>query len=336
MVFMRYFVTGATGFVGGAVARQLRAAGHDVVVAARTPAKAQDLASLGVDVRQGDVTEKESMREAMRGADGVFHIAGWYKLGVNDKSDGERINVQGTRNVLELMRELEIPKGVYTSTLAVFSDTHGRMVDETYRYNGPHLSEYDRTKWVAHYAVADPMIAQGLPLVIVQPGLIYGPGDTSSVRTTLIAYLKRKLPMVPLGTTYCWGHVEDTARGHIQAMELGRAGEAYIIAGERRDLVGALQLAERITGVPGPRIRIAPGMMKATAGLMSVVERIVPVREDYTAEYLRENAGTTYLGDNSKAKRELGFEVRPLEVGLAETLRHEMRLLGMPAPQATA
>lgn len=333
---MRYFVTGATGFVGGRVARQLIAAGHGVVAPVRTPAKAQDLAALGADVRQGDVTEKESMREAMRGVDGVFHIAGWYKLGVKDTSSGERINVQGTRNVLELMRELEIPKGVYTSTLAVFSDTHGRMVDETYRYDGPHLSEYDRTKWVAHYEVADPMIAQGLPLVIVQPGLIYGPGDTSSVRTTLISYLKRKLPMVPLGTAFCWGHVEDNARGHIQAMERGRAGEAYIIAGERCDLVSALRLAERITGVPGPRIKIAPGMMKATAGLMSVVERIVPVPDDYTAEYLRENAGTTYLGDSSKAKRELGFEVRSLEVGLAETLHHEMRLLGMPVPGATA
>ena len=115
-------------------------------------------------------------------------------------------------------------------------------------------------------------------------------------------------------------------------MERGRAGEAYIIAGERCDLVGALRLAERITGVPGPRIRVAPGMMKATASLISVVERIVPVPDDYTAQYLRENAGTTYLGDNSKAKCELGFEVRPLEVGLAETLRHEMRLLGMPYP----
>jgi nucleoside-diphosphate-sugar epimerase len=331
---MRYFVTGATGFVGGQVARQLIAAGHSVVAPVRAPAKAQDLAALGADVRPGDVTEKETMREAMRGVDGVFHIAGWYKLGARDKSGGERINIQGTRNVLELMRELEIPKGVYTSTLAVFSDTHGNVVNETYRYNGPHLSEYDRTKWVAHYEVADPMIAQGLPLVIVQPGLIYGPGDTSSVRMTLISYLKRKLPMVPLGTAYCWGHVEDTARGHIQAMEHGRPGEAYIIAGERRELVSALRLAERITGVPGPRITVAPVIMKATAGLMSVIERVVPVPDDYTAEYLRENAGTTYLGDTSKAKRELGFEVRPLEVGLAETLHHEMRLLGMPSPQA--
>ena len=88
--------------------------------------------------------------------------------------------------LLEMMRDLAVPKGVYTSTLAVFSDTHGRVVDETYRYSGPHLSEYDRTKWAAHYQVAEPMIADGLPLVIVMPGLIYGPGDASNVRTTLI------------------------------------------------------------------------------------------------------------------------------------------------------
>jgi nucleoside-diphosphate-sugar epimerase len=119
-------------------------------------------------------------------------------------------------------------------------------------------------------------------------------------------------------------------------MERGRTGEAYIIAGERCELVSALRLAERITGVPGPRIKIAPGLMKATASVMSVVERIIPVPDDYTAEYLRENAGTTYLGDSSKARRELGFETRPLEVGLAETLHHEMRLLGMPVPQVTA
>src|SRR2546430_9006621 len=234
---MKYFVTGATGFVGGRVVRQLIDAGHQVVVVVRNPAKAADLASLGIEIQQGDVTDKESMHAPMQGVDGVFHIAGWYKIGVKDKSEGAKINIQGTRNVLELMQELGIAKGVYTSTVAVFSDTHRRMVDETYRYDGPHLSEYDRTKWVAHYEVADPMIAQGLPLVIVQPGLIYGPGDTSSLRPTLIAYLKRKLPMVPLGTTYCWGHVEDTARGHLQAMERGRPAESYIIPGERRESV---------------------------------------------------------------------------------------------------
>jgi nucleoside-diphosphate-sugar epimerase len=325
---MKYFVTGATGFVGGRVARQLVDSGHEVVAVVRSPDKAQDLAALGVTLAQGDVTDKESMRAPMTGVDGVFHIAGWYKLGVKDKRDGERINVGGTRNVLELMRDLGIAKGVYTSTLAVFSDTHSRLVDETYRYDGPHLSEYDRTKWVAHYEVADPMIAAGLPLVIVQPGLIYGPGDTSTVRTTLIQYLQRKLPIAPARTAFCWAHVDDIARGHIIAMERGRVGESYIIAGQQHTLIEALQIAQSITGVPGPRIHMPPAGMKATAALMRVVERVVPVPDDYTAEYLRVNAGTTYIGSNAKARREFGYDPRPLRDGLAETLEHELQLLG--------
>ncbi len=326
---MRYFVTGATGFLGGRVARQLIDAGHGVVGIVRDPTKARDLAGLGMEIHRGDVTDKESMRAPMTGVDGVFHIAGWYKIGARDKSPGVTVNVEGTRNVLELMRDLGVPKGVYTSTLAVFSDTHGRLVDESYRYDGPHISEYDRTKWVAHYAVADPMIAAGLPLVIVMPGLIYGPGDTSSVRTTLVRYLRRRLPVVPRGTAFCWAHVDDVARAHLLAMERGVPGRSYIIAGPRHTLIEALEMAQEITGVPAPRLRVSPALLKMVAGLMGLVERVVPVPDDYTSEYLRVSAGTTYIGDNARARRELGYAPRPLREGLEETLRHEMRLLGM-------
>ena len=110
-------------------------------------------------------------------------------------------------NVLELMQELGIGRGVYTSTLAVNSDTHGKQVDESYRFSGKHLSEYDRTKAEAH-VVAEQFVAKGLPLVVLMPGVIYGPGDTSSVRTTLIQYLQRKLPVIPQRTAYSWAHVE--------------------------------------------------------------------------------------------------------------------------------
>ena len=326
---MKYFITGATGFVGGHVTRQLREAGHEVVAVVRNPTKAQDLVNLGVTLHQGDVTDKESMRTPMQGVDGVFHIAGWYKVGVKDKSDGRSINIDGTRNVLELMKELGIAKGVYTSTLAVNSDTHGKLVDESYHYTGPHLSEYDRTKWVAHYQVADPMIAAGLPLVIVMPGVIYGPGDTSSVRTTLVQYLQHKLPILPSRTAYSWAHVDDIARGHILAMEQAAAGSTYIIAGPTHTLVEAMQTAQKITGIPAPRIQAPPAVMKAMSASMGVVEKIVSVPDDYSSEYLRVSAGVTYIGSNAKAKKELGYSPRSLEDGLTETLQHEMHLLGM-------
>ena len=233
---MRYFLTGATGFIGGAVARQLAGAGHKVVALVRDPAKAANLAALGAALHKGDITAKETLRRAMTGVEGVFHIAAWYKIGEGTLDEARTINVQGTRNVLELMRELNIPKGVYTSTLAVFSDTKGQLVDESYRHDGPWLSIYDRSKWEAHYEVALPMIQQGLPLVIVQPGLVYGPGDKSPVRETLVQYLQRKLPLVPRKTAFNWAHVEDTARGHLLAMEKGQPGESYILAGSAHTL----------------------------------------------------------------------------------------------------
>ena len=329
---MRYFVTGATGFVGGRVVRQLRAAGHDVVAVVRNPDKARDLVALGIAVHKGDVTDKSSLRGPMQGCDGVYHIAGWYKIGTSDKAEGYAINVEGTRNVLETMRDLGIAKGVYTSTLAVFSDTHGRLVDENYHYNGPHLSVYDKTKWQAHYEVADPMIANGLPLVIVQPGLIYGPGDTSSIHTMLVQYLQRKLPLLPKQTTFCWAHVDDIATAHLLAMDKGDPGERYIVAGPKHSLIDAMALAEQITGVPAPRLRVAPGFLKGMAALMSVVENVVSVPADYTSEYLRVSAGVTYIGDNSKARKAWGYNPRPLDEGLRETLFHEMRSLGIPIP----
>jgi nucleoside-diphosphate-sugar epimerase len=148
---MRYFVTGGTGFIGGCLVRQLAALGHEVVALVRSPASAGELARAGARLHPGDITEPGTLPGGMRGADGVFHVAGWYKLGSPDAAAAQRINVEGTRNVLGTMRDLCVPRGVFTSTLAVFSDTRGKRVDETYCYAGKHLTLYDRTKWLAHY-----------------------------------------------------------------------------------------------------------------------------------------------------------------------------------------
>ncbi|HXT68997.1 MAG TPA: NAD-dependent epimerase/dehydratase family protein [Vicinamibacterales bacterium] len=325
---MTYFLTGATGFVGGAITRQLRTAGHTVRALVRTPAAAAHLAALGVELHAGDVTDKASLRKPMAGADGVFHVAGWYKLGVRDRAAAVGINIEGTRNVLDAMREAGVPKGVYTSTLAVNSNTHGQVVDETYRFEGPHVSLYDWSKHEAH-KIAQQQIDRGLPLVIVQPGLIYGPGDTSGVRTTLLQYLQRRLPAVPSGAAYSWAHVEDEARGHILAMEQGAPGRSYFLAGPVHTLVEALEIARQITGIPVPRIRLPPVVLKGAAALASMVDAIVSLPPSASPESLRVLAGVTYLGTSVRARKELGWHARPLSDGLAETLRHEMRLLGM-------
>ena len=323
----KYFVTGATGFIGGELVKQLIGRGHKVVALVRSPGRATMLKALGVEMHAGDITDRETLKAPMVGVDGVFHIAAWYKVGVKEPL-ADQINVDGTRNVLQSMQALAIPRGVYTSTVAVFSDTKGAVPDESYRYDGPHLSQYDRTKWIAHYRVAQPKIEEGLPLTIAMPGLVYGPGDTSGMRTALVDLLRGRLPMTPARTAFCWAHVEDTARGHILAMEKGQPGETYIITGPRHSFEQAFDLAARLGKVRAPMVHPGPHTMRAMSHVMKAVGRLVTLPPAMQPEALRVLAGTTYFGANDKAGRELGFTARPLEEGLAQTLEHELRLLG--------
>lgn len=145
-------------------------------------------------------------------------------------------------------------RALYVSTLAVNGDTGGRVVDESYRHDGPFRSVYDETKWRAHYEVAAPMAAAGLPLVTVLPGVVYGPGDRGPVAERLWRpYLTRDLPVVPRRTGFAFGHVDDTAGAVVRAYESGTPGEESVVAGHNRTLTDVLALAERLTGVPAAR-----------------------------------------------------------------------------------
>lgn len=315
-----HFITGGTGFLGRRLVHLLLDRGDRVTALVRKPYEARDLSTLGVRVVKGDVLDPESIRRGMSGCDTVFHLAAIYELGPDRPDYMERVNVDGTRRVLEAMRDLNIRRGVYTSSLAVYSDTGGRLVDESFHHDGDHLTRYDLSKWKAHVDVARPMMDNGLPLVIVQPGLIYGPGDRSAVAGMFEDFLRGRLPAIPGGAKYCWAHVDDIASGHMAAMDGGRPGEAYHLAGPVHSFSDVFRVAARITGRRAPLIEIPPAIMRALVPVVAAAERLLNLPERFRSESLRASAGTTYIASSEKAVREFGFDPRPIEIGLRDTL----------------
>jgi dihydroflavonol-4-reductase len=326
---MEYFVTGATGFIGTRLVERLVADGHDVIALTRSFGNADHLPD-AARIVEGDILEPETLREPMTGVDGVFHMAAWYEVGPGPwaAERAERINVEGTRNVLELVGELDVPKAVYTSSVVVNGDTDGAVVDESYRHDGPFGSVYEETKWRAHYEVVEPMLADGLPVVVVMPGVVYGPGADGPLRNGLfVPYLRGELPMIPRTTGYAFEHVDDTVDSHVRAMAHGEPGEEYVVCGHNTTVTDLLALCEGITGISPPRsIPAAP--LGVLSRLVALVEPTVKPPEDFRSESLRALA-VTYYGDNAKARRDLGIEHRPLEAGLREYLQWERDQQGL-------
>lgn len=331
---MRYLVTGATGHMGTHLVSQLVEDGHDVIALTRSRSNANHLPDEAT-VTEGDVTSKDTLRGPMTGVDGVFHLAAWTPVGPGpwNVDRAERVNVHGTRNVLDLMDELDIPKGVYTSGLGVFSGNSDQPYDESWTPETPTVAVHFRTLWEAHYEVARPMMDEGLPLVVVLPGAIYGPIERApqagKPRGAFRDYLLGDLPMIPRGFRMHWEHVEDTARNHIRAMNDGVPGEEYIIASaESRTMVELFELAEEITGIPAPRA-VHPAVFGGLARIMSLAELVTRPPEGLESEILGWFAGRDYSADNTKAVRDLGIEHRPLDEGFRGYLRWEMDRLGI-------
>ncbi|MCA9916514.1 MAG: NAD-dependent epimerase/dehydratase family protein [Anaerolineales bacterium] len=329
---MKAFVTGGSGFIGQHVVRKLVARGDTVHTIARSDASANLLRQLGAVVFMGDITDTASLRPAMTGCDVVFHIAAWYKIGSPDWIQAEAINVGGTRRVLRLAYELGIPKIVYTSTVAVFGDTHGQLVDETFYQEGPFLTEYNRTKWLAHYKVALPLIEKGAPIVIVMPGAVYGPGDTSFV-AQLMRMFYRGLPVLPdADLTVTYAHVEDIAEGHILAADKGKVGESYILTGPAIPLSEMVDFWAHLIGRKPPSVRLPGRPLRAFAPVMGAVGSVLPVPELFTEEAMN-SLGATYMARSDKARSELGWGTRPLQTGLLETFDWIARTEQSQAPR---
>jgi len=314
---VRYLITGATGFVGGALTRLLRAEGHSVVALVRDTHHARSLKDSGVTLRTGDITDVASVREALLGVDGVFHVAGWFKVGVRDTAPGWQVNVEGTRNVLAAAIEAGTPRLVYTSTLAVNSDTAGETVDETYEFSGTHLTAYDASKAAAHELVRQTSPEQ-LQVVTVMPGGIYGPGDTGQIGALMAQVADGRRVVATAGPTMCQAHVDDIARGHLLAMERGTPGESYMLAGPQTGLGDLLDLVAAIARTRRP-VRVPSPVVSSVAVVTGGLGRVIRLPPTYSAESLRV-ASASYLGSPAKAERELGWSARSLRQGVAETV----------------
>jgi nucleoside-diphosphate-sugar epimerase len=318
---MKFFVTGATGFIGSHLVAKLIARGDQVTCLVRNPDKAANLARQGVTFVKGDVSDRAVMRDAMRGCDGVFHIAALYKLGPEFKDQMSAANVEGTRHTLETAIEAGVPRIVYTSTVGVFGNTRGQIVDETYRVEKSSLaSEYERTKWAAHYEVAVPLQQQGAPLVIVQPGAVTGPDDTSPLVLMYELYARRMPIMLGRRAGVTVAHVDDIAEGHLLALEKGRSGESYILAGPSITYKAMMEMWQGICGVPAPRVWLPGWSAALSAKMLSGLERVFKLKMFFSSEALMTQADYTFYGSAAKAERELNWQPRPLETTFKEVL----------------
>jgi dihydroflavonol-4-reductase len=325
---VKVFVTGGTGFIGGAVVRRLRARGDDVVALVRNPAKGAALEGLGCTLVAGDLNDERAIRVGMEGCDAVIHAAAVYEVGIptSERKSMREANVGGTERVLGAALAAGIPKVVYVSTVGVFGNTHGRIVDESYEHPAEDFtSEYEKTKWEAHQ-VARRLIGEGLPCVIVQPGGVYGPGDTSSIGRLLEQFLEGKMPLIPFPELgICLTHVEDVAAGILLALDKGVPGEAYVLSGPVTTVREAIGVVAQETGKKAPKRALPTGLMKALTPIGPLVGRVMG-QPPNLRELISSADGVTFWASHEKATRDLGYTPRGLEEGLHDLLAAEGKL----------
>jgi len=325
---MRVFITGATGFIGGEVARLLRAHGDDVRALVRNPARAGALEELGCEMVVGDLTDDAAIRDGMKGCDAVIHGAAVYEVGIprSARAAMYEANVSGTERVLGAALELRVPKVVYISTVGAFGNTHGVVVDEDYTHPGTGFTSYYEETKVGGHRVAEELIARGLPLVIIQPGGVYGPHDPSPQGVVIKQFLDGKLPAMMFPKTgFNMVHRDDVAAGIILALDKGRPGQAYVLGGEITTVGGLIAALGRVAGRKPPAVTLPGFMIKPLIPLGRWIAPMLGFGPNL-GEIVRAADGVTYWAKDDRARRELGYRPRGLEQGLRDTLVAEGRL----------
>jgi dihydroflavonol-4-reductase len=319
---MRALVTGATGFVGAAVARALCAAGWEVRVLARPGSDRSNLLQLALQVVEGDLADVASLERALEGCAALFHVAADYRLGARDPAPLYRTNVDGTRNILYAARNAAVGRVVYTSSVATVGIPANGVPGEesTPAVLSDMIGHYKRSKYLAEQ-VAREAARAGLPVVIVNPSTPVGPGDikpTPTGQLVLDAAAGRMPAYVDTGLNIV--HVDDVAAGHLLAYERGKSGERYILGGQDMTLREILAMIAALVGRKPPAVRLPYAVILPLAYVAEAFTKVSGRSGRLTLEGLRMSRKRMYFS-SAKARRELGYNSRPPRAAFEDAVR---------------
>ena len=294
----------------------------------RDPATHLDIPGSSVSLVRSDLSDVATLADQMRGCDAVIHAAGQYRVGIrtSERPAMWDANVGATERVLDAAVEADVTRIVHLSTVNTFGDTRGKVVDETWQRNPGRgfLSYYDETKWHAH-RVAEDRIARGAPVVIAMPGVTIGPGDHSGVGQQLREAHDGTLRYVAAGGLgIVAAHADDVAAGILATLDLGRAGRAYMLAGEPVRMREALGIAARVGGRRLPRLRVPDRVLQSAAPFAARIPGPIALAlriPENMHEVIRAAVGVTYWASSARARAELGFAPRDLETAIRDTFR---------------
>jgi len=319
---MKVLITGATGYLGAHVAARFASAGHEVLALVR-PGKENRLPS-GCRAVPGDVLDPASIERALAGCDALVHMAALVKMWVRDRRQFDRVNVEGLAAVLRAAEKLGVRRILYTSTIAALGPTGPEPLDETHeRVDFEFRTDYERSKWVAE-RVAVERAKNGAPLVIVYPGVVYGPGASTEgnlldrlLRDYLAGRLKARLGRRP--ARICYAFIRDVAEGHLQALEKGASGRGYILGGENVTQDELFSLLQELTGLPPPRGTMPFWAAEAAGKALRAWARLSGAPPAFT-----DGAIATFryhwAYSSGRAIGEIGYHVTALREGLRRTL----------------
>jgi dihydroflavonol-4-reductase len=324
---MKIFITGATGFIGKHLVERLAKTDHQVTCLVRDPNRARSLRELGARLVQGDVTDRTSVLEGMRGCDWVFNLANIYALWLPDKREYDRVNIDGTRNVMECALEMGVSKVIHLSTYGIWAGCRHIPFNEESPVGLYEVSDYVRTKLAGDRIAWDLYEKRGLPFVMICPGNVLGQGDNKPTGQFMSDMVNGKMPVIAFtDTIFTYVHVKDVVEAILKAAEKkGNLGERYIVANEERTIKEMMEMTAEISGVPAPRLVVPAPLAKLSAVLLTAVSRFTKRRPmmGLSVDQARTMA-SPLRADGSKARRELGIAYTPIRLALEEAIPEYM------------